>query len=561
MTQINPADTDLTKDPFFENNQKNKEKPTKVKIIHSDLTRKKANLFGGNTFMSGNVHLEHKGSVLKADTVILYSKENFVRATGNTQLITPNGNKITAGEIEYDGNTQRGIAKKNVILIDPKQIIKTETLYYDKTLNTAYFNTGGTIVSGNNTIWTKTSTYNTDTRIIDVTGNVNIDNDQYRVESSKIIQNQNTNTAEFFGPTTIVNKNQPSNYIYTEKGTYKMNSKEVFLNKNSKIYYNGKILSGDTLYYNQNIGYGTAKGNVTLDDPRENRFIRGGYGEIFELKDSAIITEKPYAVKILKQDSIYFSAEKILAFQKANQSKIKKSYLRVFHKARMFKSNTQARADSLSFNETDGVLHLLREPILWTGARQVTGDTIRAYFNTIKENLDSLKIIGNAFAISKVDSLNIKDEFNQIRGKYISVHLQNNEIKTIKVSENAQSITYAERENTQTRTMERLGITLSNCGEMETLFENKQVYIISCNIGANNDTYPMSKIAPNRRKFPDFNWNTRDRPRKWKDIFLHSPNNKEILYQADTELFDQAENKRQEQEEKQNTNKIKRIRK
>lgn len=44
----------------------------------------------------------------------------------------------------------------------------------------------------------------------------------------------------------------------------------------------------------------------------------------------------------------------------------------------MFKSNAQARADSLSFNETDGELHLNRKPILWSG-KQVTGDTIKVY--------------------------------------------------------------------------------------------------------------------------------------------------------------------------------------
>ena len=72
----------------------------------------------------------------------------------------------------------------------------------------------------------------------------------------------------------------------------------------------------------------------------------------------------------------------------------------------MFKSNAQARADSLNFNETDGELHLIRKPIFWTGERQVTGDVIKAYLNTQNESIDSLKVIGNALAISKVDSIN-----------------------------------------------------------------------------------------------------------------------------------------------------------
>lgn len=559
--QINSVNPNAPKDPFFKNNQKGNEQTTKVRIIHADITQKSPKLFNGNTFMSGKVYLEHKGSTLKADTVILYTEDNFVKAIGNTELLTADGNKITAGEIEYDGNSQRGIARKNVILSDPKQTIKTETLYYDRIPNIAYFNTGGTIFNGSNTIWTKTATYNINSRIVDVAGNVNIDNEQYRVEGSKIIQNQNTNTAEFLGPTTIFNKKKPSNYVYTEKGHYKMNSKEVFLNKNSRIYYNGKILTGDAMYFNQQTGFGTAKGNVTLDDPKENRFIKGGYGEIYETKDSAMITEKPYAVKILKNDSIYFSAERILAFQKLDKNKVKKSYLRAFHKARMFKSNAQARADSLSFNETDGELHLIKKPILWTGERQVTGNDIRAYFNMEKEQMDSLKVIGNAFAISKVDSLNLKDEFNQVKGKLMSVYLQNNEIKIIKVIGNAQAITYAESENTKTKEMDRLGIAISTCGEIETLFQTKKVDVISCNIGANTDIYPMSKISPDNRKFPDFNWNTKDRPKKWQDIFLDSPENEEIKYEPDTQLFDQAEAQRKKEEDLKNTTKNKRIKK
>ena len=561
MAQVGSVNSKLTKDDYFQEKQPKQEEPVKIKIMHADLTQKKADLFNGNTFMSGNVQLEHKGSILKADTVIFYSEENFAKAIGNTELLTNDGNKITAGEIEYDGNTQRGIARKNVVLTDPNQTIKTDILYYDRIPNTAYFNTGGTIYSNNGTIWTKTATYNINTKIVDVTGNVNIDNGLYRVEGTKILQNQKNNTADFLGPTTIYNKRKPSNYVYTEKGQYKMNSKEVYLNKNSRIHYNGKILTGNTMYYNQNTGFGKAKGNVTLDDPRESRFIKGGYGEIYELKDSAMITEKPYAVKIFKNDSIYFSAERILAYQKPDSLNIKKSFLRAFHKARMFKSNAQARADSLSFNETDGELHLIRKPILWTGERQVTGDIIKAYFNTKNENLDSLKVIGNALAISKVDSISLKDEFNQVKGKYMTVYFKENEIRLAKVTENAQAITYAENENSQTKKMDRIGIALSSCGEIEALFEERKVHIIACNIGANTDIYPMSQIAPEKRKFPDFNWNTKDRLRKWRDIFLDSPENEEIRYEADTLLFDQAEAQRKKEEEKQNTNKAKRVKK
>lgn len=557
---INPKQTQ-PKDPFFNKTVDPKAPPAeKIQLIHADVFEKDPLQYDGNQFFSGNVQFNHQGSVLTADRVIFYKEDNFVKAIGNVVLLTSDGNRITAEEMEYDGNTQRGIARKNVVLTDPKQTIRTQTLYYDRLSNLAYYNTGATITDGQNVIYSKSGTYDLNTSIVDISNNVKIENAEYRVEGDKIKQNQNTNTAEFFGPTYIINKKNPSNYIYTENGTYKMTQKEVFLNKNSKIFYNGKILTGDKMYFNQITGFGTSKGNVTLDDPKENRFIKGGYAEIYQLKDSAMVTEKPYAVKVLKQDSLYFSAEKFLTYQKTDSSLVKKSFLRAYKKARFYKSNAQAKADSLSFNETDGVMHLNGSPILWSGAKQVTGEKIDVYFNTKNENIDSIKVVGNAFAISKVDSLNLKDEFNQIKGKLMIVYYKENQITQAKVIGNAQAITYADNDDKKTGVLERIGVAISSCGVIEADFTNQKIQIISCNIGANSDIYPMSKISKKDRFFPDFNWNTKDRLLKWQDIFVDSPNNPETIYTSDDSLYQKAEEARKKLEEKNKPKEIKRER-
>lgn len=552
--------TPAVKDPFF-NTPQNQQPGEKVKLIHSDFFQKTPDRYGGNPFFSGNVQFSHQGSLLSADEVILYQDQNFVKAIGNVKLQNADGSVITAGEMEYDGNTQKGIARKNVVLTDPRQKIETETLYYDRLSNKAYFNTGGTISDASNIMYTRSATYDLNTRMIDFTGNVKIDNPQYIVEGVNIKQNQNTNTADFFGPTTITNKDNPANRVYTERGSYNMNTKEVYLKKNSKIYYNNKILSGDDMYFNQISGFGTARGNVTLDDPQENRYIKGGYGEIFEKKDSAMITERPYAVKILEKDSMYFSAQRILAYQKAGSTMIKKSFLRAYRKARMYKTNIQVRADSLSFNETDGIMHLHGSPFAWSGEKQVSGDKIEAYFDTQNEYIDSLKVVGNAFAISKADSLNLKDEFNQVKGQLMTVYYQNNEIKLAKVIGNAQAITYADDQDERTRETERIGVVLSTCGIIEAEFTDNTVDIISCSVGANSDIFPMSMISREQRFFPDFNWNTKDRLRKWTDIFLDSPNYEEITYESDDALYNEAQRRIEEAKAAEEAKKPKRVRK
>ena len=563
FAQINTQPKDvLVKDPYF-NAPQNAQQGAKVRLIHSDFFQKTPDKYNGNPYFSGNVQFEHQGSLLSADEVIFYQEQNFVKAIGNVKLQNSDGSVITSGEMEYDGNTQKGIARKNVVLTDPKQTIKTETMYYDRVSNKAYFNTGGTISDATNTMYTKSATYDLNTKMIDFTGNVKINNPEYTVEGTNIKQNQNTNTADFFGPTTITNKKNPSNYVFTERGSYNMNSKEVYLKKNSRIHYNGKILTGDDMYFNQITGFGKARGNVTLRDPKERRYMKGGYGEIYEKKDSAMMTEKPYAVKILEKDSMYFSAQRILAYQKIDDKDAlkKKSFLRAYRKSRMFKSNIQVRADSLSFNETDGIMHLFGKPIAWSGEKQVTGDKIEAYFDTEKEFIDSLKVVGNAFAISKADSLSMKDEFNQVKGKLMTVYYDQNDIKLAKVIGNAQAITYADDQNEKTKEVERIGVTLSTCGTIEAEFEDRKVQIISCNIGANTDIYPMSKISREKRFFPDFNWNTKDRLRKWQDIFLETPDYEEIKYESDDKLFNAAQKAIDDAKAKEEAKKPKRVRK
>lgn len=265
-----------------------------------------------------------------------------------------------------------------------------------------------------------------------------------------------------------------------------------------------------------------------------------------------MVTDKPYAVKILSKDSAYIAADRFLSFQKPDSANTlkKKSFLRAYRKVRIFKTNMQARADSLSYNETDGEMHLMRQPVLWMGTKQITGDEIRVYSNPEKEITDSVRVLGNAFAISKVDSLNMKDEFHQIKSKNMVVYLKDNAIDVAKAVGNAQAITYADDENQKTHEITRIGVALSTCGEIVAEFVEKKLENVSCNIGANQDTYPMSKISREQRFFKDFNWNTKDRPRKWNDIFVDTPNYPEIQYESDNSLFNRAEAERKKLEEK-----------
>jgi hypothetical protein len=155
----------------------------------------------------------------------------------------------------------------------------------------------------------------------------------------------------------------------------------------------------------------------------------------------------------------------------------------------------------------------------------------------------------------------MKDEFNQVKGKLMTVYYgEDNNIKEAKVIGNAQAISYSDDVNGQTKEKERIGISLTSCGIIDAIFEERALYVVECNIGATSDTYPMSKIEPARRKFPDFNWNTKDRIMKWQDILVDTPNYPEIKYESDNTLYDKAQEAVEKEKAKEEVKKPKRVR-
>ena len=143
----------------------------------------------------------------------------------------------------------------------------------------------------------------------------------------------------------------------------------------------------------------------------------------------------------------------------------------------------------------------------------------------------------------------------------MTVYYTNNEISLAKVIGNAQAITYADDQNEKTKELERFGVSLSTCGTIEAEFEERKVQIISCNIGADIDTYPMSLISREKRFFPDFNWNTKDRLRTWRDIFSDSPDYEETKYESDDTLYNAAQKSIDDEKAKEEAKKPKRTRK
>lgn len=520
----------------------------KVKLQHADLVERNPDKYEGNQFLTGNVVIEYKGDLVYADSAVLYQDKNLAVVWSNSRLVSKD-KTITADKMEYDGNTTIAKAFKNVVLTDPGSRITADYMEYNRTneiatgigkvevktptqqissekiiyerltgniiVNDTYKTIGsdGTLVEGRNVV------YNINSKSANFGSEVFITNKDYTIYSRKMTTNDLTGITTFRDYSKITRRNDPSQYIITSDGDFNKKTGEAWLRNNSQVFYQGKMLTAKKLYFNDKTGFGKGEGEVFLDDPKEKRFLRGDYGEAFRYLDSAYVTKNAYAVKSFDKDSLYISADTLLAVKRHDVDST--SFIKAYHKARFYKSNANGKADSLVFNQTKGIMQFYKDPILWSGDNQVTGDYMEAYTNTKTNKMDSLKVFNNAFVIAKVDSL-IENEFHQIKGKYLTVLFQDDKIDFVNVEENAVALTYMDDTDAKTKKKERYGVNISYCGIIEVDVVGKDVELVACRIKSDGKMYPLSQFPDELRYLPDFKWRISERLNKWRDIFVGS---------------------------------------
>ena len=135
----------------------------------------------------------------------------------------------------------------------------------------------------------------------------------------------------------------------------------------------GNTLTGDTLFYDRDGGFGEAFGNMILTDSARQSSILGDYGYYDELIDSAFVTGNALAMEYSRSDTLYLHGDTITACMAPSDST---KITNVYHRVRFFRNDIQGLCDSMSMVERDSILYMYYNPIVWNGDKQVVGNVI-----------------------------------------------------------------------------------------------------------------------------------------------------------------------------------------
>ncbi|MCH3882045.1 MULTISPECIES: OstA-like protein [Tenacibaculum] len=463
--------------------------------------------YPGAIILIGNVHMIHEGVTLDSQKALYYRDKNLFKALG--EVIIEQGDSIIqySDYADYNGNTKQAVSWGNVEMNDPTMKLKTDTLHFDRINQKLFYKTGGTIQDKTNTLKSIGGTYLLRNKKFIAKSNVTVTNPENNLESNHLEYYTNTGIAYLYGPSTVTN-NKNKNKLYSERGFYNTKTDVSYFVKNAKLFLKERTIEGDSLYYDKRKGFASATNNIIVIDTVKNFVIKGNYAEIFEEKDSLFIIDKAVAISVLEKDSLYMHGDKILVTGKPENR-----IVRTFNNVKIFKSDLQGKCDSIHTNQTTGLTRMFREPVLWSGKQQITGDTIHLVSNLETNKLDSLKVLNNALIIQK-DSL-AEDDFNQIKGRNIYGKFIENEIRTLWVKGNAEVINF----NRNEKTLKLETITKQICSDIEFDLLNNEIQSIKCFKETEGKTYPPLDYPKEERKLKGFIWREKEQPKVMQDIF------------------------------------------
>ena len=208
----------------------------------------------------------------------------------------------------------------------------------------------------------------------------------------------------------------------------------------------------------------------------------------------------------VENDSMFVHAKKIYLTGKPGER-----IIRGEKNVRFFKTDMSGKSDSLHSDQKVALTKLIGKPILWNGDKQLTGDVMHLIGNNATEKLDSLKVLNNAFIISK-DTLG--EGFNQVKGINLYGKFRENKLYEVDVVKNNEVIYFMRNDKN-----ELIGINKTACSRINMTLNGNDVDTITFFDRVNGTLYPEEDFPENVRKLRGFVWRIEERINSKEDIF------------------------------------------
>ena len=350
------------------------QKSTKVELVRADKLG--PGVYKGKKAqkITGNVVFKHGKNTMYCDVAYFYDKENDFDAFGNVKIIDDKSLTIYGDSMHYIGNRALAKIRYNVKMLNDSMILYTQNLdYFTKVRKAMYFD-GGKIEDGENILTSNLGYYFANSQTYHFRSDVVLVNPKYTMYSDTLSFRRAINTALFHGPTTIISY---ENSIYCKNGWYNTDNNTASFDNQALLQNKNQKLWADSLYYDRNLGFGQGFNNVILFDSAKNIIVKGNYAEHYEHGGLSFFTDSCQAIVIDEEkDSLFLHSDSLMLLTDSNQEA---EIFYAFNHTQFYKSNLQGKCDSLVYYLKDSMLTMYSRPLIWGENSQISGNKIRVY--------------------------------------------------------------------------------------------------------------------------------------------------------------------------------------
>ena len=449
----------------------------------------------------GEVCFRHDSSYMYCDSAYFFEKSNSLEAFSHVRMEQGDTLFVYGDYLHYNGDTQIAHLRDNVRMENGQVTLFTDSLNYERISNIGYYFEGGMIVDSLNQLSSFYGQYSPATKLAIFNDRVRLENPDFTLYSDTLHYQTDTKLATILGPSVIVSD---SGTVRTSLGWYDTEQNKALLLDRSTIESGNRILSGDSIAYDRNSGFGEVFGNMCLQDTLQQVMLEGQYGFYNEKTEYAFATDSARFLEYSQGDTLYLHAD-TLQMETVDPDTRE---VKAFHGVRFFRSDLQGVCDSMLFNTRDSVLYLFTEPVVWNEQYQLYGDTILIYLND--STIDFAHVRQFAFAIQQVDSVS----FNQLKGTDLKAYFDGKSVRQIDVSGNAESIFYP-LENDGSM----VGMNQTQSGYLSIWVKENKLERLKIWPNPEGTMTPIPDLGPEQKLLKDFYWFDYLRPQDKDDIY------------------------------------------
>ena len=180
--------------------------------------------------------------------------------------------------------------------------------------------------------------------------------------------------------------------------------------------------------------------------------------------------------------------------------------IKAYRRVKMYRSDSQMICDSMVILNTDSIIRLYIDPVLWNESKQITSDSMAIH--TAEQRISKVHFMGDPMMGAQIDTT----YYNQVKGKDMMAMFENGSLYRNNVDGNAQTIYYMQESEGST---EVTGLMYIESAAISFYFSNGEIEKIAYKQNPEYKLYPMGMIPETQKlRLPDFEWFGDRRPER-----------------------------------------------